>query len=69
MYIPRKREIPICEKQLLTLEEAAGYFNIGKHKISQLTNTRDCKYVVYLGQEKLINRELFEEYLNKKHSI
>ncbi len=69
MYIPKKHEIPICEKQLLTLEEAAAYFNIGKHKISQLADTRNCKYVVYLGQEKLINRQLFEEYLNKKHSI
>ena len=69
MYIPKKHEIPICEKQLLTLDEAAAYFNIGKHKINQLTDTRNCKYVVYLGQERLINRQLFEDYLNKKYSI
>ena len=69
MYIPKKHEIPICEKQLLTLDEAAAYFNIGKYKINQLTDTRNCKFVEYLGQERLINRQLFEEYLNKKHSI
>lgn len=69
MYIPHKHEIPIYEKPIITIEEAAALFNIGTYKIRQLTDTRSCKFVVYLGTERLIKRHLFEEFLNSKHSI
>lgn len=69
MYIPHKHEIPVYEKTLITMEEAAAIFNIGVHKIRQLTGTRKCKFVTYFGSQRLIKRQQFEEFLNNQYSI
>jgi len=55
-----KREISIAEKSLLTLEEAAGYFNIGINKLRDLTNDDHCPFVIWNGSKRLIKRKLFE---------
>lgn len=64
-----KCEVPIWEKSNLTLEEASAYFGIGINKLRELTNVKDCKYVVWCGSKRLIKRELFEKYLEKTYSI
>ena len=51
-----KREVPIWEKSNLTLEEAAAYFNIGVCKLRELTNDNDCKFVLWVGEKRLIKR-------------
>ena len=45
-----KLQVPIWEKANLTLDEAAAYFNIGKHKLRQLTNDPSCEYVLFHAQ-------------------
>lgn len=62
-------DIRIAEKAFLTLKEAASYFNIGQDKIRQLTDERDCTFVLFNGNKRLIKRELMEGYLNKQYSI
>lgn len=62
-------DIRIAEKAFLTLKEAASYFNIGKDKIRQLTDERDCTFVLFNGNKRLIKRELMEGYLNRQYSI
>ena len=62
-------EVPIWEKANLTLDEAAAYFNIGKHKLRQLTNDPSCEYVLFVGEKRLIKRIPFEKYLNGLYSI
>lgn len=62
-------DIRIAEKAFLTLREAASYFNIGQDKIRQLTDERDCTFVLFNGSKRLIKRELMEGYLNKQYSI
>ncbi len=64
-----KETVPISEKALLTLEEAAEYFNIGMNKIRELTNDEHCPYVLWNGTKRLIKRVPFEEYLNSLYSI
>ena len=64
-----KIQIPIYEKANLTLDEAAAYFNIGKHKLRQLTNDPSCEYVLFVGEKRLIKRIPFEKYLNGLYSI
>ena len=32
------QEVPIAEKALLTIREAADYYNLGLHKLRELTN-------------------------------
>lgn len=56
-------DVAIADKALLTLEEAAKYFNIGINKLRIMTNEENCPYVVWNGSKRLIKRKPFEEYL------
>ena len=63
------KNVPIGDKALLTLEEAAMYFNIGMNKIRELTADDHCPYVLWNGSKRLIKRETFKEYLYSLYSI
>ena len=65
----KNKTLSISEKSLLTLEEAAAYFNIGINRIRTMTNGDDCPYVLWIGSKRLIKRKPFEEYLYKLYSI
>ena len=64
-----RNEVPIADKALLTLEEAADYFNIGMNKLTELTCDDHCPFVLWNGSTRLIKREPFKEYLYKQYSI
>ena len=64
-----RTEVPISDKALLTLEEAAEYFNIGMNKLRELTCDDHCQFVLWNGSKRLIKREPFKEYLYKQYSI
>ena len=63
------KDVAIADKALLTLEEAAKYFNIGINKLRLMTNEENCPYVVWNGSKRLIKRKPFEEYLYRSYSI
>lgn len=63
------KEVPIWEKSNLTLEEAAAYYNIGVNKLRELTDTGDCKFVLWVGNKRLIKRRQFDIYLSQNFSI
>lgn len=58
-------EIPIWEKQLLTIDEAALYTNIGQNRISELLKKPSCPFVIYIGRKKLVKRKEFEKFLSE----
>ena len=64
-----KEVVPIADKALLTVDEAAEYFNIGKNKIRELTEDDNCPYVLWSGSRRLIKRKPFEEFLYRHYSI
>ena len=64
-----QKEVPIWEKSNLTLEEAAAYSGIGINKLRQLTNEKNCCFVLWCGSKRLIKRKLLDEYLSKTYSI
>ena len=64
-----KKEVPIWEKSNLTLEEAAAYFGIGINKLREVTDSEECKTVLWCGSKRLIKRKALEEYLYKQYSI
>ena len=49
---------------MLTIDEAAQYFNIGKNKLRELTKDPGCTFVIYVGKKCLIKRIGFEKYLD-----
>ena len=58
-----KKEVPIADKYMLTVEEAAAYFNIGEARIKEITD--DMKdLTVMVGVKRLINRKKMEQYLD-----
>ena len=65
----QEKDVPIWHKSNLTLTEAAKYFNVGMHKLRKITNDEDCNFVLWVGNKRLIKRELMDEYLKKQYSI
>ena len=63
------KEIPIWEKANLTLEEAAAYSGIGTGKLREITNDKDCNFVLWVGSKRLIKRKVFDLYIEKIFSI
>ncbi len=61
--------VPIWEKVLLTLEEAASYTGIGINKLREISNKEDCSFIIWNGSKRLFKRAKLEEYLEKSYSI
>lgn len=62
-------KVPICQKQNLTIEEAAEYSNIGQNKLRELTADERCNFVLYVGTKRLIKRKQFDAYIERAYSI
>lgn len=64
--------VPIWNKYMLTVEEAAQYFGIGEKKIRNLIaenqETEFC-FTIQIGNKSLINRSKFEEFLNRVSTL
>ncbi|OLA51622.1 MAG: hypothetical protein BHW42_01550 [Oscillibacter sp. CAG:241_62_21] len=63
------KEIPIWEKSNLSLEEAASYSGIGINKLREITNEDRCKFVLWVGNKRLIKRRLFDQFCMRRHSV
>lgn len=64
--------VPIWEKYMLTVDEAVQYFGIGEKKIRMLiaeNSDTDLCFTVQIGNKSLINRQKFEEFLNRTTSL
>ena len=65
----KSRQVPIWEKSNLTLEEAAAYSGIGINKLREITNEDKCKFVLWVGNKRLIKRRLFDGFIEQAYSI
>lgn len=61
--------VPVWEKALLTLTEAAEYSNVGINKLRDITNDENCPFVLFVGSKRLIKRKPFEAFLERTYSI
>ena len=68
-FMNKTIEIPIYQKQNLTIEEAAVYSNIGQGKLREMTDNDNCRFVIWVGKKRLIKRRMFDEYIEKQFSI
>ena len=64
-----KKEVPIWEKANLTLEEASAYSGIGINKLREISDDKNCNFVLWVGSKRLIKRKLLDSYLEKTYSI
>lgn len=63
------KKVPIWEKSNLTLEEAAAYYGIGVNKLREITNDDNCKFVLWVGNKRLIKRKVLDQFLEHTFSI
>ena len=63
------KEVPIWEKANLTLVEAAAYSGIGTGKLREITNVKNCNFVLWVGIQRLIKKRLFDKYIEETFSI
>lgn len=61
--------VPITEKCLLTIEEAAAYTGIGVCKLRDLSNDERCGFILWNGAKRMFKRDKLEAYLNEAYSI
>ncbi len=64
-----KKDVPIWEKSNLTLEEASAYSGVGINKLRELSDERNCTFVLWNGSKRLIKRRSLDAYLEKAYSI
>ena len=64
-----RTEMPIHQKCLLTLEEAAEYTGLGVNKLRSISNEEDCTFVLWNGKKRMFKRTRLDAYLNEAYSI
>ena len=64
-----RKEVPIWEKSNLTLDEAAAYSGIGKNKLRELSDERNCPFVLWNGNKRLIKRRELDKFTDESYSI
>ena len=62
-------DVPIWNKWLLSLPEAAAYTGIGMCKLREMSNEPGCDYIVWVGGRRLFKRLKLEEHLEKAWSV
>ena len=62
-------QIPVTEKALLTLEEAAAYTGLGLQKLRIISNDENCDFVLWNGSKRMFKRKRLEAYLEAAYSI
>ncbi|MCM1412534.1 MAG: DUF6462 family protein [Lachnospiraceae bacterium] len=63
-------KVPLWEKYILTIQEAAEYFHIGEKKLRRLVEEQeDADFIIMNGNRVMIKRKLFEKYLDEAASV
>lgn len=65
----KQDEVPIQEKLLLTIKEAALYSNIGINRIDAMLREEGCSFVLFVGSRKLVKRREFENYISERFVV
>lgn len=63
------KEVPIWEKTLLTLDEAAAYSGLGVNKLREITNDELSDIVLWVGSKRLIKRKRLDRYIERTYSV
>lgn len=65
-----KIQVPVKDKFLQTINEAAEYFGIGVNRLRDLTDKPEAmNCVLYVGNRRMIKRKNMEDYLSRQFEI
>ncbi len=65
----KKREVPIWERTLLTVNQAADLTGIGVTRLRHIAATPRTDLVVWVGSRMMFKRKKLEEYLENSVSL
>ncbi len=60
--------VPVCDKYLLTVKEAAAYFGIGEKRIRFLVQT-NSELGIMNGDRRMVKRKRFEKYIDETSGL
>ena len=64
------QSIPVWEKYMLTIDEAAAYFRVGENKLRKLVSeNQEADYIFWNGNRAQIKRKKFEEFIDRCNTI
>ncbi len=63
------REVPICERLLLTINEASDYTGIGVNRLRMIAAEPHSELVLWVGSKRMFKRKKLDEYLENASSI
>lgn len=70
VLLTERKAVPIWNKYLLTVEEAAGYFRIGECKLRKIiTDNPTADFILWNGNRMQIKRKKFEEFIDGQNVI
>ena len=55
--------IPLSERSLLTIKEAAALYGIGQNKLSKMLHVPGCSFALRNGNRMMLKRDAFDRYL------
>lgn len=56
-------------KEQSELGGSRGLLRIGINKLREITNEDRCKFVLWVGNKRLIKRRLFDQFIEQAYSI
>ena len=65
----KNENLPLCEKYVLTVDEACSYFSIGRDKMYEMAKAPGAPYVLRNGRTILIKRAAMEKYIEQMFFI
>jgi len=64
-----KMEVPVWEKLMLTVDEAAALTGVGRDKLYELSLGEASDCVLWIGRKRLFKRKKLEEFFERSYSI
>ena len=66
----KKIDLPPQDRYAMTVEEAAGYSLVGEGRLRRLIEEdKTLDWVLRVGSQVRIKRELFERWLDQQHNL
>lgn len=65
----KEQAVPVWQRSLLTLQEAAAYTGIGINKLRVMSDSDSCEYIIWVGNRRMFKRTKLDEYLSEAYSV
>lgn len=65
----KEHEVPIWERSLLTIKEAADYTGIAAYRLRMIAEKPNSNLIVWVGSKKMFKRKKLDDFIDNAISI